>query len=381
MTTEKKWLSRQLGGAAILASLLVVVGCASPTTPEAPTSSGPSEAQDEAVVSGDCDLGGATVAVIPHFQSPFTQQFIVGARAAADECNAELQAAGPQGIDTPAQIQQFNTLVSSGAKAIVLVAFPSDLWVQPINEAVAQGTVVGTVDVASPESDQLIHAAPKQTDFGRALGEALADELGADAEGTVVTGNCFPGLDVLEQRLVGLAEVMAERVPGVTVAPAIDTTFEPAQNFSAWQRLMESNPDALAVVGICDGDAANLIRVREDTADPQWIIAAQGGLDPIALAGLSSGQVALLVDPQPFLQGYVAMRALLAELTGQDVPTGWIDTGAGVITTANVDIVTQREESIEQGYELSREFFDSQIEAIFGNLESNVRPFSEFLAP
>ena len=364
---------KQFAALATASALMLIAGCASSTSP--------TPAEPDASGSEGCDVGGAQVAVIPHFQSPFTQQFIVGAQAAADECNAELQAAGPQGIDTPAQIQQFNTLVSTGAQAIVLVAFPSDLWVQPIDDAVAQGAVVGTVDVASPESMQLTHAAPKQTDFGRALGVALAEELGQDAEGTVVTGNCFPGLDVLEQRLVGLTEAMQELAPGVTVADAIDTTFEPAQNFSAWQRLMQENPDALAVVGICDGDAANLVRVREDTADPQWIIAAQGGLDPIALAGVADGDVALLVDPQPFLQGYVAMRALLAELEGEDVPTGWIDTGAGVITSDNVAVVTEREESVSEGYEQSRAFFADAIDSIFGDLGASVQPFSEFLAP
>ncbi|MGB3909777.1 MAG: substrate-binding domain-containing protein [Pseudolysinimonas sp.] len=358
--------------AAAAAVLLATAAC---------SNTGSDDPGDAADPSGGCDVGGAKVAVVPHFQSPFTNQFIVGAQAAADECNAELQAAGPQGIDTPAQIQQFNDLVSTGAEAIVVVAYPSDLWVKPIDEAVAAGTEVGTVDVASPESDQLIMAAPKQTDFGRALGEALAEQLGPDAEGLVVTGICFPGLDVLEQRLVGFNEVMAEKVPGVTIAPAIDTTFEPAKNFSAWERLMQENPDALAAVGICDGDAANLVKVREEADDAQWIIAVEGGLDPIALQGVADGEVAVLVDAQPFLQGYTAMRALLTKVAGGNVSTGWIDTGTGTVTTENVAEITAREESIADGYEDSLAYYGADIERIFADLSANVKPFTDYLAP
>lgn len=358
---------------AAASAILFTAGCTSATTP---SSSAPA-----AESSSGCDVGGAKVAVVPHFQSPFTQQFVLGAQAAADECNAELQAAGPKGIDTPAQIQAFNDLVTTGAKAIVIVAYPSNLWVTPIDLAVEQGTEVGTVDVASPESKQLIMAAPKQTDFGRALGEALAEVLGPDAKGDVLTGICLPGLDVLEQRLVGFKEVMNEKVPGVNVATAIDTTFEPAKNFSAWEALMQQNPDAVAVVGICDGDAANLAKVREQASDPSWIIAAEGGLDPIALKAVKDGSVAVVVDAQPFLQGYTAMRALLTKVAGGTVPTGWINTGTGNVTPDNIAEITAREDSVNQGYEDSLAFYQADIDRIFGDLESNVKPFADFLAP
>jgi ABC-type sugar transport system substrate-binding protein len=343
-------------------------------------SGGAATAETEAKIDADCDASGAQVAVIPHFKSPFTQQFIEGGEAAAADCNATVKSAGPDAIDTPVQIRQFNDLVTTGSKAIVTVAYPSNLWVRPIDQAVDQGVEVGTVDVASPKSKQLIMAAPKQTDFGRALGDAAVEALGPDAEGEIVTGICFPGLDVLEQRLVGFREVIERELPNITVAKAVDTTFDPAKNFTAWQRLMQQNPDAIAVAGVCDGDASNLLKVRKQTADPSWTIVAQN-YDPIALGGVADGDIAALVGAQPFMQGYTAMRTLLTKIAGGDVPRGWIDTGTETVTQANVEEVTAREESIEQGYEQSREFYSEQIDEIFGDLPAHVKPFEEYLQP
>lgn len=343
-------------------------------------SSSPSSSLVESGGALSCDVGGEQVAVIPHFNSPFTQQFIEGATAAAEECNASIRSAGPDSIDTPVQIRQFGDLVAAGVKAIVTVAFPADLWVRPINDAVDQGVAVGTVDVASPDSRQLVMASPKQTDFGRDLGRAMVAALGPDASGEIVTGICFPGLDVLEQRLVGLREVIEEELPGVSVADPIDTTFEPATNFTAWQRLMEDNPDAIAVVGVCDGDAANQMKVRQETDSAGWLI---GGLnyDPVSLDGVRNGDIAVLVGAQPFLQGYTAMRTLLTSMAGNDVPRGWIDTGTETTTQVNVDEVASREASIADGWETSREFYAAQIDAIFSDLAGNVQPFEQYLEP
>lgn len=327
-----------------------------------------------------CDAKGAQVAVVPHFQSPFTQQFIVGAQAAATECNAKLVSGGPQGIDTPAQITQFKDFVTTGAKAIVVVAYPSALWVNPINQAVAKGVQVGTVDVASPFSKELIMAGPKESDFGRELGRATAAALGPNAKGTWVTGICFPGLDVLENRVTGFTEIMNQMEPNVTVAKEINVTFDPAQNFSAWQRLMQQNPNAIGVTGVCDGDADNIIKVRSQQGG-KWMVTVAGGLDPTALKAVKDGQVAVLVDAQPFLQGYTAMRVLLIKLAGGNVQPGWIDTGIGTVTSANVDQITARENSVAQGYQQSRQFYAANIDTIFGNLSSSIKPFLDYLAP
>jgi len=374
--------SSRTGGlvlAAITAAAAVATGCGSSDDDSGGSAASATPAPATKTVAA-CDVEGAKVAVIPHFQSPFTKQFVEGGRSAAAECDAELTSAGPQQIDTPVQIRQFSDLVTTGAKGIVTVAYPSNLWVRPINQAVDQGVQVGTVDVASPRSRQLVMAAPKQTDFGRALARALSETLGPNAKGEVVTGICFPGLDVLEQRFVGFNEVMRREQPGVTVAKPVDTTFDPAKNFAAWQRLMQENPDAIAVAGVCDGDAANLLRVRRQVDDPGWIIVAQN-LDPDGLKGVAEGQIAALVGAQPFLQGYVAMRTVMTKMAGGDVPRGWIDTGTETVTKDNVAEISAREASLDRGWQASRRYYAEQIDRIFADLPRQVKPFDEFLTP
>src|SRR5437660_1555390 len=76
-----------------------------------------------------CDAHGALVAVLPHYQSPFTHQFVVGGQAAAKQCNAKVTTTAPASIDPPTQLRDFQDLLSKGVKAVVTVAYPSNLWI------------------------------------------------------------------------------------------------------------------------------------------------------------------------------------------------------------------------------------------------------------
>jgi len=82
-----------------------------------------------------------SVAALAHFIGPYTQQLMDGARAAADECGASFQDGAPAAFDTQASLQQFNDVLTGGVDAVVVVAFPQDVWIRPIDDAVNDGTV------------------------------------------------------------------------------------------------------------------------------------------------------------------------------------------------------------------------------------------------
>jgi ABC-type sugar transport system substrate-binding protein len=126
----------------------------------------------------DYDCSAFTVAALVHFQGPYTQQLMDGAAAAAAECGAEIITGGPAAFDAQASVALFQDALIAGADAVVVVAFPSEFWIRPIDEAVRQGVLVSTYDVESPASLQSVHTAPKQKDQGRSMAEVLAGALG-----------------------------------------------------------------------------------------------------------------------------------------------------------------------------------------------------------
>lgn len=328
----------------------------------------------------DFDCSEFTAAAVVHFMGPYTQQLIDGAQAAAEECGAEFIAGGPPAFDATATVSIFQDLILRGADAIVVVAFPAEFWIRPIDDAVTSGVVVSTYDVGSPASLMSVHAAPKQKDQGRAMANVLADALGGeDAEGQVVIGICLPGLELIEARIVGFQERMAELSPNVELLGPFDVAFDQAENFARWQDVMARYPDADAYVGFCENDLPSLVRIKESDPDAEYLIGSIG-INPDGLQGILDGVALVAIGQKPFMQGYVAMRTMLQSLAeGNPVPRGWIDVGPEVVTIDNVEEIIAREASLAVGLEDTRAFYADEIDAIFADLEASVQSFADLL--
>jgi ABC-type sugar transport system substrate-binding protein len=334
----------------------------------------PAAAQD-----AEYDCSAFTVAAIVHFQGPYTQQLMDGAAAAAAECGAEIITGGPPAFDAQATVALFQDAVVAGADAIVTVAFPSEFWIRPIDDAVRQGVIVSTYDVESPASLQSVHTAPKQKDQGRAMAEVLAGALGEDASGQVISGICLPGLALIEARVTGFKERMAELLPNVEVVGPLDVSFDQTENFARWQEIINNNPDALAHVGFCENDLPSLVRIKENDANPDYEIMSIG-INPDGLQGIADGVALGAIGQKPFMQGYVAMRVMLeALIAGEAAPRGWIDVQPEVVTIENVEAVTAREASLAEGMTETQAYYQEEIDAIFADLPSQVLSFADLL--
>jgi ribose transport system substrate-binding protein len=336
-------------------------------------------AQDEGGVDFDCSE--FTAAAIVHWMGPYTQQLIDGARAAAEECGAkDFISGGPQNFDAQATVAAFQDAVIAGADAVVVVAFPEEFWIRPIDEAVKDGVVVSTYDVQSPASLVSVHTAPKQKDQGRAMAEVLAEAMGGtDAQGEVVIGICLPGLYLIEQRIVGFKEKMAELAPNVELIGPLDVAFDQTENYSRWQDVIANYPDAEAYVGYCENDLPSLVRIKETDPEAEYFIGSIG-INPDGLQGIKDGVALVAIGQKPFMQGYVAMRAMLQSLaTGTEVPRGWIDVRPEVVTAENVDAVMAREESLASGTAETQAYYQAEIDAIFSDLENSVQSYADLL--
>jgi ribose transport system substrate-binding protein len=352
-------------GCVVLGAALVAAGCGSSTATN---------------VSGAKPCSGTKVGAVVHFRGPYTEEILAGTKAAADECGAGYQDAGPSGIDPPSEIKAFQDLVQTGVKAISTVAYPSDIWVRPIDAANKAGIPVSTYDVASPASLETVHVGPRNVDIGKALADAFTAKSGASAQGNVVLGICFPGLDVLEARVTGFKNQVAKTAPGIKVLGAFDTTFDPAKNFAAWQQLVQAHPDALAFVGVCENDLNALEKIKAKNASAKYFIESVG-INTEALQGIKDGVGGAAIGQQPFLQGYVAMKLLLKKVVDKaNFPRGWVDTGVETVTSANVDQVMAREASLSSGPTQSLAFYKSTLDKIFANPSGAITSFGDYVA-
>jgi ribose transport system substrate-binding protein len=366
-------------------ALILAVGACSPAASSSPPAESQAPASATAAAPSDSaapsqqSAEGLKLAALAHLRIPYTQQITDAAKFAADEVGADLQVAGPEGVDQQAHIKAFND--SIGAEGVMTVAFLPDIWVRPIDDATDGGTLVYTFDIASPDSKEAVHVGPSNIDLGRSVAGAVVDDLGADATGDVIVGICVPGNPVLETRVQAFNDGLAELAPGLTPAAAVDVTADPTENLSTWQQLIQTNPDAKAFVGFCAFDLANLVKIKERTPDAAYGIYGTD-LEPDTLRGIKEGIATQTFGQKPFMEGYIASTLMIDSLTGGPQYAGWVDVGVEKVDSSNIDPVIAREEAATNGdWATVKAAYQSEIDAILAAGEGGLKPLSELAGP
>ena len=260
----------------------------------------------------------------------------LGAKLAASSANVTAYNwFGPPGLNPPTEVSALQSAAAAGSKGIIVGAFPAELFQRPIDDAVAKGISVVTLDVPAPASQASAHFGPSKFALGVALADDWAKQLGKGKKGYVQPGVCVPGLPVLDAVVNGFRSEMAKLEPGVTTRAALNVTGDPTSNFTSWQRVTTQDSDALGFFGVCDQDAPNLVKVKEASGG-KYLIGTTSGDTAATVAEVKNGTLNTVVSQDGFVQGYTSMYFLLQNLINKKpIPKGWFNTGLQVITKAN----------------------------------------------
>lgn len=310
---------------------------------------------------------------------PWAQILAAGAQAAADEVGGvDFSVAGPANVDPPGEVKIFQQVVATRPDGILVHELPPELFTRPVEDAEAAGVTVLPFTIApAVDSTSTTFVGDSGFALGRMGADAVADALieqagSEDVEGDIVTGICVPGLSVLQSRIDGFKDRMAERLPGVTVLDPIDSKAENAANFSVWQQAVSANPDALAMMGPCQQDVQSLVKIKQDSG-ASWQLTGFD-IDDIALSGVADGSVVGLFPLSAYLHGYASTRVLAEALkSGTPLPEGWVEMPVVPVTAENLDEIVERESSVEA----QAAFWKPYIDEIFAGDTVATRPLAD----
>ncbi len=349
----------KLGFSVVL--LLLAAGCKKSETTAATGSEAPASS---AAAGARPKLG-----YVLHVLNDFTESIKRGAEDAGQALGADVDVQGPAGSSAQDAIAIFEGMVQRRLDGLVVVPAPGEVWVSPIRRAMKAGVPVLTANITSAQSEAPAWFGQDEYQSGVLLAESLAKSLGARAQqpGKVVVGICHPGLSVLTARYDGLAKGLSQTK--LEVSQPRDVTVPNTTNYAAWESLTGANPDAVAFVGLCSMDVPNLakLKARGKTA---WLVAGYD-LNQESLDALKTGKADLLLGQNPYLQGYLPVRALVEHLKSkQPLPKGWVDVGTEVVTPQNVGEVYARE--VDRG--VGRTSYAARLKAQFADLASLAKP-------
>lgn len=247
----------------------------------------------------------------------------------------------------PAKIvQQFKEAIARRPDGIALMGHPGEAALGSlVDEARALGIIVTTQNVDLPESqakyqaEGLGYVGATLYDAGAFLGRGAIRQCGLNAGDKALVWGLL-GQEARGQRTQGVID--AFEAAGVTVEYleiSDATNKDAATGIPVFTSFAASHRDLKAVVTDHGGLTATLgAYLRAAGKQPDEVCGAGFDLSAATAQGIEEGYVDVVLDQQPFLQGYLPIIQLY--LTTKFGFAGLhVDTGAALITAGNIGMV------------------------------------------
>jgi ABC-type sugar transport system substrate-binding protein len=349
--------SSQFGApqALLIAVCLVVLGVAisacggGGSSSSSEESSSTTSEESSSTTSEESDKPVTIAFFVGYTSIPFYVQAGEGAEAAgAEDGNAKVVADGPtEPTTSQITVAAENLLQSSQPDGYVTDPCSTTAWAPLFPRLVAEvpnGNVLAadcqatnTPEEETPEGATTF-VGNSYTGQGRELVKASIEsaKLPPSTTGTVLLGECIPGIPVLERQITGAKEELAKLLPKAQVQ-VISTGPSQSENTAAWTSAVNKYTDVVFAMGACDADTASLLVLKERHIGGEFVAGAHSAGTPSVVQGIKNGYFAAGLNGLPWVVGNVSTRLSIAAARGTPLPEGWINTGVGVITKANAD--------------------------------------------
>ena len=322
-------MKRRMAGAIGIAALVFgLTGCAkdkpADTAPAPPTGASSGAA------------ASVKIAFIPKGNAnSFWQVMKQGADKAASEEPGVTVAWQPPSVenDITAQINVLQTQVTGGAQGVALVATDANALATPVDDAIAKGVPVVTVDSGISRDSAACYIATDNVEGGRMAAKSLAEAIGD--KGSVGMLFFLRGAVSNDEREKGFKEELAKH-PGIKLVAELQAK-DAADALSKATNMFTSHPDIAGIfannepLGI---GAANYIKQNKLTGKVQ-MVAFDAAKDEVE--GLKDGTIHALVVQDPYQMGYLGVKTLLKAVRKQPIEKKFVDSGVTLITKTNLD--------------------------------------------
>jgi len=262
-------------------------------------------------------------------------------------------------------LAQLGEAIDNKVDGVAFMGMPGDAASDDlIDKAFAQGTVVTTLNVALPDAEKkhssqgMGYVGPSNYASGVALGSEAVKRAGLKAGDSVFVWGSKDAAGDAAQRTIGLIDAF-EKAGAKVITRDVTKQFVPDKNavapsergFSAWPAfvdVMGANPGVKVVAFAIHPDAEFSVDAlaRAASLKPGQVFFAGFDMSHDALRAMKGGYLNLVLDDQPYLQGYLPiLNICLTKKFGFSALD--VNTGGAFIDSSNVEaIATLIEDSI-----------------------------------
>jgi ribose transport system substrate-binding protein len=284
------------------------------------------------------------VFVASNIHLPYWEEAQAGLLDAAKQMGVKAELVGPEKFDPQEQLKAFQGVVNSKPAGIMISVTRPDLLQDAIDNAVAEGIPVITVDSDAPTSKRLMFVGTDNFRAGMESGKRMGELLKGQGQLVVVT---IPGQLNLDERARGMNEAL-KKYPGIKLAQTIDDKGDPRvanDNISALLKA-KAKIDGIICLEASGGSGAAEALHRIDAKIP--IVGFDK--DPETLDWIDREGITATVTQKPYVMAYYAIKfaddlhhnAVHEFKDWRTAPTPamptWVDTGTVVVDKRNVKV-------------------------------------------
>lgn len=248
--------------------------------------------------------------------------------------------------DPQKMIQQFQEAVATSPDGIAVMGHPGDDAFSPlIDDAVAQGIIVTSQNTELPasfanyQSQGFGYVGAVNYTAGYKLGKEAVTRFGLQSGDRAMVWGLLsqPSRGERTQGVIDALEEAGLTVDYLEIDAA--TNRDPAAGTPTFTGYVSANPDVKLVVTDHGGLTATLeTYLKAAGKGPDDIFGAGFDLSPATLAAIRGGWTDLVIDQQPWLQGYLPiLQICLTKVYG--FSGLMIDTGAGFADQSNIEFL------------------------------------------
>ena len=287
-------------------------------------------------------------------QIPYWQAAGAGFLHAAAQMRVKAEFVGPDTYDPKAQQLEFEKLLQGKPTGILVSPASPELMRDDIDQAIAAGIPVITIDSDSPNSKRLLFIGTNNYQAGVLGAKVAAGQM--RGKGNVVIFS-MPNQANLDDRLRGYRDVFAS-YPAMKIVRLVDIHGDPRVAFDTTEQIIGQKKEKIdgfvCLEALAGKEVANVLDRYHVTG--KTVVAMD--TDPDTLDWIKKGVIAATVAQKPYTMSYVGLKMLddlhhhklrsLQQNWAQDpfspLPA-FVDTGATLIDKSNVDAFIAAEKS------------------------------------
>ena len=322
----------------LLVAALVLASCAEAEV---------GEQEEEEITPPQSRFEGTEIYFFPGGSEGCTFASVVyrGAKAAADDLGVDMKVYWSD-WNPEIMVSQFKEAVAAEPDGIAIMGHPGVAALKPhIDEAIAKGIIVTSVNVTLPELEEdyaakgFGYVGQELYASGYILGSACAKRFNLGSGDKAMVWGLLQEPE-RGKRTLGVIDALEEAgltVDYIQISTAVDA--DPSVGVPVITGYLSANPDTDLVVTDHGNLTSTLPQYFEAAGyDPGEIYGAGFDLSPATADGIKAGYIHLVLDQQPYLQGYLPIVQIC--LTKYAGFSGLhIDTGAGLVHEENIDVI------------------------------------------